>query len=159
MRHCYDFEKEISRWDEGIPLGNGQIGALLWGKPQDLRVSLDRSDIWDTTPCPETGKEEFSYPNMVKLAKEGNLEEIRRIFDGPYNHLIPSKLPVGALVLHLPGKWKSGKLCLEEAMAKASGEGWQLQSFMHAKKRAGLIEISHTGSFIWELEHPASSFS
>ena len=58
MRHCYDFEKEISRWDEGIPLGNGQIGALLWGKPQDLRVSLDRSDIWDTTPCPETGKEE-----------------------------------------------------------------------------------------------------
>ena len=42
MKHCYDFEKEISRWDEGIPLGNGQIGALLWGKPQDLRVSLDR---------------------------------------------------------------------------------------------------------------------
>lgn len=155
MKHCYDFEKEIFRWDEGIPLGNGQIGALLWGKPQDLRVSLDRSDIWDTTPCPETKKAEFSYSNMVKLAKEGNLEEIRRIFDGPYNHLIPSKLPVGALVLHLPGKWKSGKLCLEEAMAKASGEGWQLQSFMHAKKRAGLIEISHTGSFTWELEHPA----
>lgn len=83
MKHCYDFEKEISRWDESIPLGNGQIGALLWGKPDALRVSLDRSDIWDTTPCPETKKAEFSYSNMVKLVKEGNLEEIRRIFDGP----------------------------------------------------------------------------
>lgn len=155
MKHCYDFEKEISRWDESIPLGNGQIGALLWGKPDALRVSLDRSDIWDTTPCPETKKAEFSYSNMVKLVKEGNLEEIRRIFDGPYNHLIPSKLPVGALVLHLPGKWKGGKLCLEEARAEAFGEGWQLQGFVHAKKRVGLMEISHTGSFTWELEHPA----
>ncbi len=155
MKHCYDFEKESSRWDESIPLGNGQIGALLWGKPDALRVSLDRSDIWDTTPCPETKKAEFSYSNMVKLVKEGNLEEIRRIFDGPYNHLIPSKLPVGALVLHLPGKWKGGKLCLEEARAEAFGEGWQLQGFVHAKKRVGLMEISHTGSFTWELEHPA----
>lgn len=155
MKHCYDFEKEISRWDESIPLGNGQIGALLWGKPDALRVSLDRSDIWDTTPCPETKKAEFSYSNMVKLVKEGNLEEIRRIFDGPYNHLIPSKLPVGALVLHLPGKWKGGKLCLEEARAEAFGEGWQLQGFVHAKKRVGLMEISHTGSFTWELEPPA----
>lgn len=155
MKHCYDFEKEISRWDESIPLGNGQIGALLWGNPDALRVSLDRSDIWDTTPCPETKKAEFSYSNMVKLVKEGNLEEIRRIFDGPYNHLIPSKLPVGALVLHLPGKWKGGKLCLEEARAEAFGEGWQLQGFVHAKKRVGLMEISHTGSFTWELEPPA----
>lgn len=155
MKHCYDFEKEISRWDESIHLGNGQIGALLWGKPDALRVSLDRSDIWDTTPCPETKKAEFSYSNMVKLVKEGNLEEIRRIFDGPYNHLIPSKLPVGALVLHLPGKWKGGKLCLEEARAEAFGEGWQLQGFVHAKKRVGLMEISHTSSFTWELEPPA----
>jgi len=35
------------RWDEGIPLGNGILGALLWKKEGKLRFSLDRIDLWD----------------------------------------------------------------------------------------------------------------
>lgn len=45
-----EFNKTITRWDEAIPLGNGLCGALIWGNSDGLRFSLDRGDIWDTTP-------------------------------------------------------------------------------------------------------------
>lgn len=32
----------VKRWDEGIPLGNGIIGALIWQKESVMRFSLDR---------------------------------------------------------------------------------------------------------------------
>lgn len=42
----------IDRWDEAVPLGNGILGALLWGDAGGIRVSLDRGDIWDNRQPP-----------------------------------------------------------------------------------------------------------
>lgn len=41
----------ITTWDEGIPLGNGLTGGLLWGGGNQLNVSLDRGDLWDERPA------------------------------------------------------------------------------------------------------------
>ena len=74
------FKKTITKWDEGIPLGNGHLGALIWGKAEALRFSLDRADIWDLTPHPRIFEGDFTYQTMVQLVKEGKEEEIRRKF-------------------------------------------------------------------------------
>ena len=37
----------IDTWDEAIPLGNGLMGGLLWGKEQTIRLSLDHGELWD----------------------------------------------------------------------------------------------------------------
>ena len=71
MKHQLYFEKSIQRWDEAIPLGNGRLGALIWGDPEELRFSLDRTDIWDLSVPLNTEREDFTYGHMVKLAKEG----------------------------------------------------------------------------------------
>lgn len=42
-----------SQWDEGIPLGNGIMGTLIWQKEGKLRLSLDRADLWDLRPVKE----------------------------------------------------------------------------------------------------------
>ena len=34
-------------WDEGMPLGNATVEALVWRKENALRLSLDRTDLWD----------------------------------------------------------------------------------------------------------------
>ena len=34
-------------WDEGMPLGNATVEALVWRKENALRLSLDRIDLWD----------------------------------------------------------------------------------------------------------------
>ena len=70
------FKKTITKWDEGIPLGNGHLGALIWGKAEALRFSLDRADIWDLTPHPRIFEGDFTYQTMVQLVKEGKEEAI-----------------------------------------------------------------------------------
>lgn len=44
------FNKLASTWDEAIPFGNGMLGALVWQKENNLRISLDRADLWDLRP-------------------------------------------------------------------------------------------------------------
>lgn len=102
MKYNIYAKEAIPRWEEALPLGNGEMGCLIWGSPADLRFSLDRVDVWDTTVPPGTEDEEFTYANLVRLAREGNTEEIRRIFDAPYNAPVPTKLPVGKVILHIP---------------------------------------------------------
>ena len=83
MNITYNWKESISRWDEAVPLGNGRCGCLCWGSPKEIRFSLDRTDLWDRTILWEQN-EEFAWENLVKLAKAGNTEKIREIFDAPY---------------------------------------------------------------------------
>ena len=46
------FKGTIENWDEGLPLGNGEIGSLVYGKA-NLIFALDRCDLWDLTPAPK----------------------------------------------------------------------------------------------------------
>ena len=69
MKHSLYFEKSIRSWDEGIPLGNGRLGALIWGGPEELRFSLDRTDIWDLSEPLNTEREDFTYQNPLDKFK------------------------------------------------------------------------------------------
>lgn len=151
------FPKTITSWDEAIPLGNGLCGALIWGDSRGLRFSLDRGDLWDTTPYEGIFKEEFCYETMVKLAREKNIEEIRRIFDAPYNQPLPSKLPAGKLIFDFHKDCNvSSQLTLQNAEAEINiGEDINIQSFLHAGQNVGMIRISQPLSgFSYEIERP-----
>jgi len=54
----------IEKWDEAIPLGNGLTGGLLWGKDNQLNVSLDRGDLWDLRPHPGFIAPGFNYETV-----------------------------------------------------------------------------------------------
>ena len=61
--HDLKFDQLPNSWDEGIPLGNGMLGALIWEKEGKLRFSLDRADLWDLRPMEnlDTDKWKFSW--------------------------------------------------------------------------------------------------
>lgn len=44
------FPNLATTWDEGMPLGNATVGALIWQRDSALRLSLDRTDLWDLRP-------------------------------------------------------------------------------------------------------------
>jgi hypothetical protein len=52
-RHGLRFKTPVTVRDEALPLGNGTLGALLWGEGRPLRISLDRADLWDLRLVPE----------------------------------------------------------------------------------------------------------
>jgi alpha-L-fucosidase 2 len=104
----------IDRWDEAIPLGNGLIGGLLWGEGNEIRLSLDRGDLWDER-LPElySGKD-WNYDTIRKLKAAGRQDEISRLFDHPYNQVpYPTKLPGGRLVITLDGTQKARSFSLD----------------------------------------------
>lgn len=47
------FDKTIMHWDEALPLGNGDLGCLIWNSSDKLRFSLDKGGIWDCSKSPE----------------------------------------------------------------------------------------------------------
>ena len=160
MKHQLYFEKSIQRWDEAIPLGNGRLGALIWGVPEELRFSLDRTDIWDLSVPLNTEREDFTYGHMVKLAKEGNTSEIRKLFDAPYNYPTPTKLPAGKLIFRFgKGKNVQSSLFLEsaEAVLKVDTKKGEipLKAFCHAVSKTGMIFVgAKKSAFEMELLNP-----
>ena len=72
----YNIESETSiiNWDEGLPLGNGKMGCLIYGN-ENLKLALDRVDLWDTRLNPTTLEKGFNYKNLVKLVKSGKQDD------------------------------------------------------------------------------------
>ena len=104
MNITYNWKENISRWDEAVPLGNGKCGCLCWGSPEEIRFSLDRTDLCERTVLWEQNKE-FSWKNLVKLAKAGNTGNIREIFDAPCCMSAYLRYPHGSWIRTLPGDY------------------------------------------------------
>lgn len=160
MNITYNWKENISRWDEAVPLGNGKCGCLCWGSPEEIRFSLDRTDLWDRTVLWEQNKE-FTWKNLVKLAKAGNTAKIREIFDAPYYYPSPTKLTAGRILLHfygIDGEIES-VLNLETAKAemrfRSRKETVRISVWVHAVEQVGIIEVeARETEFSVELKNP-----
>jgi alpha-L-fucosidase 2 len=94
----------IRRWDEGLPLGNGLLGCLVWGEGDALNLSLDRADLWDLTPVPEFDSPDYRFSFVRACVAAKDLAPVRAIIETPYKaRAAPTKLPGGRLVLRVPG--------------------------------------------------------
>jgi hypothetical protein len=60
-----------AEWKAGAALGNGDMGAMLYGHPADFGVALGKSDLWDRIPG--------THSNF----RGKSLAELRRIFAAP----------------------------------------------------------------------------
>lgn len=145
-KHDFLFQTPSDRWDEGLPLGNGGMGALLFGDGNPLRIALDRTDIWDNTPNPLTLRKDFTYAELIKLVRGGreNQAEILRRFDDIYLTPTPTKLPVGGFSLTLKQKFVRAKLELSRAVAEIEFENEvKIFAFVHSLKPLFVLRVEN----------------
>jgi len=120
--HDLKFDSLAARWDEGIPLGNGTLGALIWQKQNHLRFSLDRAELWDERPMKGLHRKEFSYQWVhEQVVQKTNYEQVQKYFDEPYdNEPAPSKIPGAGLEFDTKawGKVKSVHLSINNALCE-----------------------------------------
>ncbi len=139
------FDEEIERWDEGIPLGGGNLGCLVYGR-DPLRIHLDRIDLWDERECPETKEQGFNYRNLVRLIRSGSdadYAEHNRLFDGIYNRPTPTKITAGGIELRFQDRSKvSYRLDLAAATASVVYPHAQIKLFCSAKDHVGVASVS-----------------
>ncbi len=141
------FYELATSWDEGIPLGNGMLGALIWQKDSNLRFSLDRADLWDLRPVENLSRPEFSYKWVQEQVKNNTYKTVQDLFDVPYDQMpAPSKIPGAALEFDISslGKVKSVRLDITNALCRVEWEnGTILETFVHAENQAGWFRFTN----------------
>lgn len=72
------YKRPAKVWEEALPLGNGQIGAMIFGGVTDERIQLNESTLWDGYPL------ERNDPSSLE-----NLPEVRRLlFENKNNEAV-----------------------------------------------------------------------
>ena len=139
--HDLHFTRLASSWDEGIPIGNGMLGALVWEKDSDLRISLDRADLWDLRPVKEFSLPQFSFSWVKGQVDKRSYDTVQKLFDRPYDRdPAPSKIPAGALEFPVSvlGEIESVHLYLENALCEVRWKsGSRFLTFIDATQTLG----------------------
>lgn len=139
--HDLTFSELAPTWDEGIPLGNATVGALVWQNGNKLRLSLDRTDLWDLRPSDSLAGPNYNFAWVKEHIRSGNYLPVQKKLDWPYDaEPAPAKIPGAALefVLEKLGKPKSVRLYLDNALCEVTWpDGTQLQTFVHATEPIG----------------------
>lgn len=158
-------DKRITKtenWDEGLPLGNGFTGSIVYGgiggKP--LKITVDRTDLWDLRPNETTLEKSFNYKNLVKLSLSGKEEDWReraRLFENifmakPY----PSKITAGRLELTFDGaKDLSYSLDYENAFVDVYADNRLIARLFISTGAAGVGVIKTFANFKVSIHVPA----
>lgn len=144
-RHDLVFDKLAATWDEGIPLGNGMIGALIWKKGDSLRLSLDRADLWDLRPVAEFAGPEFRFAWVRDHVLKNDYEPVHQMGDVPYDRdPAPTKIPAAALEFDISalGEVESVRLSLIDAVCRVRWKnGARLTAFVHATEPVGWFQF------------------
>ena len=137
-------------WDEGIPLGNATLGALVWEKDSMLRFSLDRIDLWDLRPTDSLSGPNYNFKWIKDHVRSGDYAPVQQKFDRPYDALpAPSKIPGAAIEFSLKnlGSPQSVHLYLKNALCKLEwNNGTTLHTFVHATRPVGWFVFDNLDS-------------
>lgn len=101
------YEEPARVWNEALPIGNGRLGAMVFGDPGSERLQLNESSFWSGGPSRNDNPQALSALSTVR----------QLIFDGAYadaEALINQSMtatqlhgsmyqPIGDLVLQFPG--------------------------------------------------------
>ncbi len=137
--HNLAFDSLTKRWDDGIPLGNGWLGALIWQKGDKLRLSLDRVDLWDDRPMPAIDKLKFKW--VAEKVKLNQYDSVQKLGDEPYEkNAAPTKIPGAAIEFDLnkSGKVVSNVLDIQTGLSVIKFEnGTVFNNYIHAVNQVG----------------------
>ena len=128
-------------WDEAMPLGNATVGALVWQRDSCLRLSLDRTDLWDLRPVDSLSGDNFRFSWVKEHIRTKDYLPVQKKLDWPYDmNPAPSKIPGAAIEFPLEkiGAPTQVRLYLNNALCEANwADGTQMQTFVHATEPVG----------------------
>lgn len=72
----YNEPAELTEWEQAVPLGNGRLGAMVFGGTEKERIILNEDSLWGGWHEPKSSREgAFEALKKVRLAiKEGDIK-------------------------------------------------------------------------------------
>lgn len=94
------YDKPASVWTEGLPIGNGRLGGMIFGGVEQEKIGVNEDTLWSGYPTDGNNPNAKEVlPKVRKLIQERRYQEadtLTREMQGPYTQ---SYLPFGELLL------------------------------------------------------------
>lgn len=75
------YDKPAKEWEEALPVGNGRLGAMVFGKHGEERIQLNEETLWSGGPYSTVVKGGAKVlPKIQKLIFEGKPLEAHKLF-------------------------------------------------------------------------------
>ncbi|MCA1291397.1 glycoside hydrolase family 95 protein [Paenibacillus sp. alder61] len=102
-KHRLWYRKPASEWNEALPIGNGRLGAMIFGGTAEERLQLNEDSVWYGGPRDRNNEEALVHlPELRKLIMEGRLREAEELAEMTMAGLPETQrhyLPLGDLLL------------------------------------------------------------
>jgi alpha-L-fucosidase 2 len=169
--HLLFFDHPAEEWRDALPVGNGRLGAMVFGYTAKERLQLNEETIWTGEQRDRNNPQANRTPEVRKLLMAGKVHEAEALAEQTMMG-IPDRLPcyqtLGDLWLdfdNVPSKAKDYRLelDLDEAVVKTSftvdGMQWKREAFSSAPRNVVVarIEASQPFSVTVRLDRPANS--
>lgn len=97
------YQQAAQMWEEAIPLGNGRMGAMVFGGAQRDHYQMNEETLWSGTPRDGNNEEAFPVLSLVREAvNKGDYKRAEILWkehaQGPYS---ARYLPMGDLFINM----------------------------------------------------------
>ncbi len=74
------YEQPAKNWNEALPIGNGRLGAMIFGGVAKERIQLNEESVWTGHPIERENPEALKYlPRVRKLLFEGKYWQAEKL--------------------------------------------------------------------------------
>ncbi len=74
------FDKPAESWNDALPVGNGRLGAMIFGGVEKERLQLNEESVWTGKPRWDANPEALkNLPKVRKLLFEGKYSEAEKL--------------------------------------------------------------------------------
>jgi alpha-L-fucosidase 2 len=121
------YDKPAARWTEALPVGNGRIGAMVFGGLEDDRLQINEGTLWGGSPNNYADPEAHTRLEEIRrLIFAGQVAEAEKLSEGVMGRpkLLMPYQPFCDLRLHVPGHGQATaytrRLRLDDAILETS---------------------------------------
>ena len=147
------YDHPAKQWVEALPIGNGRLGAMVFGDPLKEIIQLNENTVWAGQPNRNDNPEaKNALPEVRKLIFEGKYSEAQNLVNRKFISKASQGMPyqtVGNLELSFPGHENySGyyrELDIENAITtshyKVNGVNYYTEAFASCPDQVVIVRI------------------
>lgn len=99
-------DKPAADWNHALPVGNGRIGAMVFGGTEDERIQVNEDTLWGSGPHDYTNPDAYPHLQEIRdLIFAGKIAEAEKVSAGVMGNpkLLMPYQPFCDIRLHFPG--------------------------------------------------------
>jgi alpha-L-fucosidase 2 len=90
--------KPASSWEEALPLGNGRMGAMIFGKVREEHIQLNEDSVWYGRPIDRNNPDALTnLPRIRELILKGKINEAEELMTYALSGIPQSQRPYQSL--------------------------------------------------------------